>query len=482
MSNLSSIPTFTPSSYSLTDDGVQGSNDYIDALMFEHINRGGAPVYVFKLLGLKQRETGITQAPTYIASKQIPRYELINASNNSGSYYKSFEKDIDIISNCYVGVDYGYIQLQNKRKFYSNDASYLVEIRSFTINQTGVTKVRVERSEDGINWVGVQALNITNGTYYIKQSVPSRYWRLKPIAILSSTTSVQWIINSLQFSTKTETHIGNLNYDFGTLENRMRSYDTNPIMLKAVYDPQEILTEFTGFGLYNQNKQDIVIHFMSTVGKLSRPLVIGDVIEFPFEGQYDTEMKLVKKFMEVTDVAWSTQGYTPGYKPLLQKITLEPFIASEENKDITKKLKETVDKSELFPNPTVMQYLKIQPTSEISESINAQAVRDVPQHGINNQNIDDKYVNETFYQQDDAMPQNFALYDEGLALPSAADAKDGQYFRLIYDPKLELPARLYKYSCIKKRWMFMEEDLRTAYDNIRPEIHHNIINGKSPRQ
>ena len=92
----------------------------------------------------------------------------------------------------------------------------------------------------------------------------------------------------MQFSTKTETHIGNLNYDFGTLENRMRSYDTNPIMLKAVYDPQEILTEFTGFGLYNQNKQDIVIHFMSTVGKLSRPLVIGDVIEFPFEGQYDT--------------------------------------------------------------------------------------------------------------------------------------------------------------------------------------------------
>ena len=80
------------------------------------------------------------------------------------------------------------------------------------------------------------------------------------------------------------------------------------------------------------------------------------------------------------------------------------------------------------------------------------------------------------------MPQNFALYDEGLALPSAADAKDGQYFRLIYDSKLELPARLYKYSCIKKRWMFMEEDLRTAYDNIRPEIHHNIINGKSPRQ
>jgi hypothetical protein len=482
------IPTLANQPFTLTDDGLGASNDYINTLMYEHINRGGAPIKIYKLMGLKEREIGISQSLTYITSKNLPMYESVNAIGNiSGRYYKSFEKGVNIVGETFIGIDCGYIKLQNQRKYYSNDASYMIEVRSLIIKQdttqlSRCLKVRIERSDDNISWKGVEIVSLDNNDiekqYYIKASVPSRYWRIRPIQFNGGLDD-RWILRKCVFSTKSNTTITNINLDHGILENRMRSYSQTPITIKAVYDPKDIDTEFNGFGLFQMNKQDVTIHFDSTVASLSRPIVIGDIIEFPFEGQYDTEMNMVKKMMEVTDVAWSTQGYTPGYKPLLQRVMLEPLTASEENKDVTKNLRDIIG-TDLFPNSSVKQYLGIQPTETITDNIVNQSKMKVPQNGLNNQELSDLVTAPSSLMESDSLPSEGQPYTEGYTLPDKKDSQDGQYFRLIYKD-LDIPAQLYKFSCSKKRWIFMEEDLRTYEDVAHPPTVQTLIKGKSPR-
>jgi len=388
--DLLKIPTLNNPPYTLSDDGLQASNDYISKLMFEYINRGGAPIKLFKLLGLKERETGISQEYVYISSKSLPYYEPVFLRGNTVNYYKSKEVGVNITTDCYIGIDCGYITLKNGRKYYSNDASYQIHVRSFTLQQSDnlqnrITKCKIERSDDGVVWKGVQIINLIDDgqshLYYIKESCLSRYWRIKPITF-NGNINDHWIVKKLLFSTKSNTTITDVNIDHGILENRKRSYSTDPIQLKVVYTPTNVDTVFTGFGLFNMNKQEMTIHFESTVELLNRPIVIGDIIELPFEGQFDTEMKLSKKLMEVVDVSWSTEGYTPGYKPLLQTVILEPVTSSEENKDVVAKLKDAVG-SQLFSNVT--EYLNVANTSLITDNINNESKQKVPEKGINNQ-------------------------------------------------------------------------------------------------
>ncbi|MCB1711109.1 MAG: hypothetical protein KDH96_01085 [Candidatus Riesia sp.] len=483
--DLLKIPTLNNPPYTLSDDGLQASNDYMSKLMFEHINRGGAPIKLFKLLGLKERETGILQEYVYISSKSLPCYEPVFLRGNTVNFYKSKETGINITTDCYIGIDCGYIKLKNGRKYYSNDASYQIHVRSFTLQQSEfsqnrITKCKVERSDDGVNWKGVQIVSLINDNlshvYYIKESCLSRYWRIKPI-LFNGNNNDHWIVKKLLFSTHSNTAITDVNIDHGILENRKRSYSTDPIQLKVVYTPSNVDTMFTGFGLFNMNKQEMTIHFESTVELLNRPIVIGDIIELPFEGQFDTEMRLSKKLMEVVDVSWSTEGYTPGYKPLLQTVVMEPVTSSEENKDVVTKLKDAVG-SQLFSNVT--EYLNVANTSTITDSINNESKEKVPQKGINNQEIDKSLVNQNHYLYGDALPPNGESYTEGYVLPDAKNATDGEYFRLLYKD-LDIPARLYKFSCTKKRWLFMEEDSRTQQDVVKKPTNDTLLKGNSPR-
>lgn len=483
--DFSKIPTLSDPQYSLTTDGLQASNDYINMLMFEHINRGGAPIKLFKLLGLKERETGITQEYVYISSSSLPCHEPLLLRGNTHQYFMSKEIGAEIVTKCYIGIDCGYIKLKNGRKFYSNDAPYQIHVRSFSLQQSveqksRITKCKVERSNNGIDWNSVQIINIHDDellhTYYVKESCLSRYWRIKPI-IFNGNDNDRWKVNKMVFSTHSNTAITDINIDHGILENRKRQYATDSIDMKVVYEPRDVETVFTGFGLFNMNKQEMVIHFDSTVEKLNRPIVIGDIIEMPFEGQYDSEMKLAKKLMEVVDISWATEGYTPGYKPLLQKIVLEPVTASEENKDVVNILKDTVG-SKLFNNVT--EYLNVANTQLITNSIENESKEKVPQKGINNQTIDSKYINQNHLLYGDALPPNGEDYTEGYSLPALKDSTDGEYFRLLYKD-LDIPARLYKFSCVKKKWIFMEEDSRSHQDVIKQPTNDTLKNGQSPR-
>lgn len=480
------IPSLTNPTYSLTNDGLSSSNEYISMTMYEHIIRGGAPIYLFKLLGLKERESDTLFPLTYFSNKELPYFESANASGRQPAcYFKSFDKGLNVVANTYLGIDCSYIKLSNSRKYYSNNAVYMIEVRSLVIKQSENNNERaslfkVERSDDGKTWISVDLITpIQDGsehTYYIKQSVITRYWRVKPIKFNGGVED-RLVIHKCIFSTKSQTSITDVNIDHGIIENRLRSYATTPIEVKATYMPKDIDTVFNGFGIFNTNKQEITIHFESTVELLTRPIVIGDIIEFPFEGQYDVNMRLVKRMMEVTDVSWSVEGYTPGYKPILQQITVEPLTASEENKDVVNELKKTVG-SKIFNN--VEEYLGIQDTQRITDNISNQSLQAVPETGLNNQNIDSKYAPQTHLLYSDAMPPDGESYTEGFTLPDIKTASNGEYFRLLYE-NLDIPARLYKFSCSKKRWVFMEEDSRSQQDVVKKQTNDTLLKGISPR-
>jgi predicted dinucleotide-utilizing enzyme len=53
-------------------------------------------------------------------------------------------------------------------------------------------------------------------------------------------------------------------------------------------------------------------------------------------------------------------------------------------------------------------------------------------------------------------------------LPDVAGQVDGAYFRLEYPPNLNLAARLYKFSIIKNKWVYVETDRRSKNNSHTP--------------
>ena len=61
------------------------------------------------------------------------------------------------------------------------------------------------------------------------------------------------------------------------------------------------------------------------------------------------------------------------------------------------------------------------------------------------------------------MPQNDADFTEGATFPT--DPSEGDYHRLIYvGLAKDVPARLYRWSDTKGRWVYLETDRRKQYN------------------
>jgi hypothetical protein len=71
---------------------------------------------------------------------------------------------------------------------------------------------------------------------------------------------------------------------------------------------------------------------------------------------------------------------------------------------------------------------------------------------------------------EDGLPPDGKPYGEGYQLPDLDTAQDGEYFRLNYDPKLAIPARLYQFSLIKRKWIYIETDRRGEYTSFKPSM------------
>jgi hypothetical protein len=463
----------------------------IDSYINESINIGGAVVNVHKLLGV--HEQGLLQDLTGygspISNGDHPNFPSSNAYDNTLSEWRSLQIGEDVKTKSYIGYDFGEIRLSNGRLRYGVETFVKKDITKLKIKQgckseNRVTKIRVERSPDNDKWYGVALVDIEDCdgvvTVNFNKSVPSRFWRIRPI-VFNGGENDAWVIQSLQMIDYEETSIENIQ-DRIFLENRDRDYSEFSIRLKGVYQPIDSLSYLSKFGfntMLNSNQIFMEMSFSAIVAALGRPLVIGDIVQLPSETQYTPSLKPVLKYLEVTNISWSSGGFTPSWQPTLQRVILEPVMATQETQKIFGKLTPKYDVVNTSDVDDGSYDKPFQDIANISETINAEQNTMVPEKGTDNAGVQkladelydwaDKQPNLDLSKLDrirngygaDALPPNGLPYTEGDDFPD--NPMNGDYHRLTYNyVGMNIPARLHRYSSIKQRWIYLETDTRST--------------------
>lgn len=478
---------------------------FIDGVVNESLNIGGAVLNVYKLLGVHEqcKLVDSTGQGTAISSGFPLGFSASNAYDAFITEWHSIQKGEGVAASAYIGYDFGFIKTNDdSRRMHGINTSIRKHVTALGIKQSAqamnrATRARVERSEDGIKWYGVAIVNLPDddclNTILFRDNVPNRYWRLRPITF-NGDVNDYWGVQALQmYHNYIATDEENIQ-DKIFLENRDRDYADEPILMKGFYDLIDIQSELQAVGIEIPNDIKMVsISFNASVSLLGRPLIMGDIVEIPSEAQYSAEMRKVLKWMEVTDVSWAAEGYTPGWKPTLLKVTLQPALATQETQDIFGDLAEEETDGGL---PNALKYIDDvgrdpihQDYSDVSQYIQADAKDKVPQHGVETSgtvrawekeeiesateqglcNLQVTGQNPTALYTEDAMPPNNKPFTEGDAYPTSPT--HGDYHRLTYEGlSRDVPARLFRYSSSKGRWVFLEKDRRAENDPNKPRL------------
>jgi hypothetical protein len=214
---------------------------------------------------------------------------------------------------------------------------------------------------------------------------------------------------------------------------------------------------------------------------VGRPVIVGDIVELPGEIQFDANLRPVRKWLEITDTGWSTDGYTQNWRPNLFRFYAQPILPSVEHKDVLGAPgKVTIESSDDdFILDKLLQNDQAYDSTEAFE----QSYKDsVPLTGQDPQNIQSgkpligngEYDGNDLYVED-ALPPNGEDFTIGDKLPDAKDIKDGHYHRQTYelvDPSLRPPDRLLRWSAEKGRWTIIEINTRFS-----PQSHKKTIAG-----
>jgi hypothetical protein len=471
------------------------TNELIELYQQQQLSIAGAIVNVFKLLGLKEQRklTDLTGNGKPISSGYLNNNIPDNAFNILNVAWESKQSGANVINSGYIGYDFGQLKLPNGRDRYGIDTEIIHNISCIRIKQgptnCRVTKARVERSSDGINWYGVSIVRFPDNSNLnevsFKLTVPSRYWRIKPLEFTGMECD-SWIIHALELLESSGSDRKNIE-DVVLLENRNRNYSTTYLSLKGYYDTQQPIMDFSRFGgELPQLTYNIKLNFNSCVSMLGRPPVIGDVIELPSEVQYSPDLTPIKKYLEVTDVAWDSMSFTPGWQPTMLLLTAAPLLASQETQDIFGDLSISTDNSGLFNNNNKQW----QDLSEISQSIAHLATQQVPERGNDaknvireidedtlqeankvglKQSVEKMNIHPTDLYVESAMPPNGQEYSEGTSFPDKPN--NGDYHRMTYVGRAgDIPARLYRWSTIKNRWIYLETDRRMQFNSPKETI------------
>jgi hypothetical protein len=475
-------------------------NCYIDGLINESLNIAGAKINVRKLLGVQEQTALIDLAKNgnAISGGDWTGFPASNAFTMFTTEWRSKQGgSTAIIASSYLGYDFGEIKIDSGRRRYGIDTSIRHQITTIRIKQSNnpnyrATKVRVERSEDGVGWYGVAAVDLPNdsnlNTISFKHSVPNRFWRLRPLAFAGG-SSDSWGVQALEMHSYMASAVDNIQ-DKIWMENRNRDYDRTWTEMKGYYTlttPELDITKFMA-ELGDSGTYRIKLPFSACVTLLGRPIIIGDIFELPSEAQYTPTLEVRKKFLEVTDVTWDPDSYTPGWMPTLLLITAKPAIAMEETQQIFGDLAAKTDDSGLFDNddgnnPNYQDY------STVEQTINQQALDVLPQRGSEGSNVVREFTkaeiaqtvddgvphitkigfNRTGLYVEDAMPQNGDDFTEGTTFPPSPS--DGDYHRLTYTGLAkDVPPRLYRWSITKGRWVYLETDRRLQFNNQKAVI------------
>ncbi len=151
------------------------------------------------------------------------------------------------------------------------------------------------------------------------------------------------------------------------LENRDRTYDPNIYRLRGHYNVQNLDFDLSQFGLFlNNDIIFITVHYNDMIEILGRKLMVGDVIELPHLIDYnplkETIPVALKRFMQITDSNYASEGFSQTWFPHLWRIKCEPLVDSQEFSQIlqTPINKDTYlglwDKDKTYPAGYVISY------------------------------------------------------------------------------------------------------------------------------
>lgn len=494
-------------------------NCLIDQYVNEALSIAGADINVFKLLGIHE-QTKLVDL--------IDNGEAISGGDKSGfpkeqafttyvTEWHSAQTGTAVLTSAYIGYDFGVIKLENNRRRYGIDTSIkhniaTIKLKQGNNSQNRATKVRVERSPDGIKWYGSAILTVPDdnclNTFYFRNTSPMRYWRLRPIEFNGSAGDY-WTVQAIELSDYDSTSIEDIQDKIWN-ENRDRDFASESVRIKGSYPLIEVDTEMSRAGIELPGQTfTFSINFTASVSVLGRPIVIGDIFELPSETQYNSNLESIKKYLEVTDVTWSAEGYTPGWVPTLQRVSTRPMLATQETADIVGGLEGYEDDTGFLQsfdethgiddgsNPNFQDYSDISQTIEQTAS-NADRL---PERGTDPTDITqftDEQLEAAEEQQEgsrnalkgiglrpkdlyveDAMPPNGLPFTEGDSFPTSPS--NGAYHRLTYTGYDEtIPPRLFRYSTAKGRWLYMETDRRLQYAETKPVLQEYL--GSSTRK
>lgn len=475
---------------------------YIASLMSEALNIAAGPVNIFPMLGVHNQGSTIDQTNEgFPLSSGTPSgYNVLDAFNVNDASWKSIQLGADVLSS-FIGYDFGTKKAWEKvgpaQERYQPPAPIRKKITTIKIRQgldprNRATQVRVEASDNGLDWKRIDAARLpdTDALVIINVRSVAEYnkWRVVPTYFNGVSVNFQWEVVELHFNEATQLSLDNIE-DYVLLENRDRAYCRTSLMIKCTYDLLDVQTELAKFGINLPQTYIFTCSFVTMVKTLGRPVVVGDIVELPGEVQYDSQLRPVRKWLEVTDCSWSTEGYTLNWKPNLYRFYAQPILPSVEHKDILG-LPGVVNSTQSDDDFLLNGLLLNQQAYESTDAIKQRSEDAVPLDGSDSQDLQSgmslKRVKGSYDGRDifaeDAIPPDGAPYTIGDALPAASTIVDGHYHRQTYTavPQTIRPAdRLLRWYASIGRWKVIEINKREVPESHKKTMAQMLNNSTS---
>ena len=484
-------PVYPKGSFDLSTSAcAEKDSNYMASLMSESLNIAAGPVNVFPMLGIHNQGSTLDQPGNGypVSGGTSGSYNALYAFNVAPNGWQSIQVGSAVTSApAYIGYNFGTKKAwNNTQERYYPAAPVLIQISTLKIKQSAnslkrATQIRVEASDDGINWHRVDVVNLQSSvdlvTVGIRSVAAYNQWRIVPTFFAGTASNNAWEVLEIHLLESTQISLDNIE-DFVLLENRARAYCHSSLMLKCTYDLLDVQSELAKFGINLPQTYIFTTSFADMIIILGRPVVVGDIVELPGEIQFDPNLKPVRKWLEVTDCGWSTEGYTPNWRPNLFRFYAQPILPAIEHKDIlgVPGQVDVAQSDESFLN----QLLQNNQAYSSTESIEQESADAVPETGEDPQDIQSgkplignrgEYDGRDFYAQD-AIPPNGASYTVGDTLPTPP-LPDGTYHRQTYtnvEYSLRPPDRLLQWSAVNSRWKVIEVNTRGMQESHKKTI------------
>lgn len=485
-----------------TSECADSEADYISSLQAEALEMAAGPVNVFPMLGVHSQGSTVDLISTtgYPISSGAPSgFNALDAFNVNNDAWRSVQQGESVVTApAYLGYCFGTKKAWEKigapQERYVAPEPVRKQLGSIKIKQgqaatNRVTKARIEVSDDGVAWKRLAVISLPDTSDLVTVGIPSNamynQWRLVPIFFNGIAANEQWEVIELHLLEATATSIDNIQ-DFFLNENRDRSYSRQSVLLKCQYDLLDVQSELAKFGISLPQTYIFTCSYGMMVQRLGRPILIGDVLELPGEVQYDAHLNPVRKWLEVTDTAWATEGYAFNWKPQMFKFYAQPIMPSVEHRDLLG----TPGKVNyaLSDDDFLKGVLQNDAAFKSSEAIIQHSKDVVPKTGGDPQNImsgrgqgqpPGSYDGRDMYVQD-AIPPDGAAFTTGDSLPDVNTISVGHYHRLTYTSthaSLRPPDRLLKLQPGNK-WAVIEVNTRATYESHKRSV-SRVLNSDS---